>query len=57
MHRKERILATQPPPEFPDTTQPGTPDIAPPEISPPTPDIDIPSPGEQPTGPADPQGY
>ena len=49
-------MATQPPPEFPDTTQPGAPDIAPPEISPPTPDIDIPSPGEQPAGPADPQG-
>jgi hypothetical protein len=49
-------MATQPPPEFPEPSQPGMPDAPPPEVSPPSPDVDIPSPGEQPTGPANPQG-
>ncbi len=49
-------MATQPPPEFPEPSQPGTPESPMPEVSPPAPDIDVPSPGEQPTGPANPQG-
>lgn len=48
-------MATNPPPEFPEN-QPGQPSEAPPEIVPPAPDVDIPAPGEQPTGPADPIG-
>lgn len=50
-------MATQPPPELPpQPSQPAQPDTTPPEISPPGPDIDIPSPGGRPTGPANPQG-
>ncbi|MBS0477908.1 MAG: hypothetical protein JSR79_01240 [Proteobacteria bacterium] len=48
-------MATQPPPEFPPRpSQPLEPDGPPPEISPPVPDVDVPAPGEQPTGPANP---
>jgi len=38
-------MATIPPQEFPvEPSQPGEPSIAPPEYSPPTPDIDFPAP-------------
>jgi len=47
-------MATQPPREFPEPSQPLAPDGPPPEISPPTPDVDVPAPGELPTGPANP---
>lgn len=50
-------MASQPPPELPpEPSQPGQPDPLPPEISPPGPDVDVPSPGESPTGPANPIG-
>ncbi len=37
-------MATQPPPESPQPTQPAQPDTPPPEIVPPGPDIDQPPP-------------
>jgi len=55
-------MATNPPPETPppeappQPSQPAQPTPAPPEIAPPIPDIDVPAPGELPTGPANPQG-
>ena len=44
-------MATQPPPESPQPTQPAQPDAPPPEIVPPGADIDQPAPG---VGPGDP---
>ena len=37
-------MSTQPPPEF-QPSQPGQPEVTPPEIRPPAPDIDVPAPG------------
>lgn len=48
-------MATQPPPEAPPPPEPGQPTQPPVETPPLPPDIDVPSPGEQPTGPVNPQ--
>jgi hypothetical protein len=61
--KKENQSMQQPPPvpeeprpDIPQPSQPGQPGPVPPETPTRTPDIDVPSPGTQPTGPVSPIG-